>query len=531
MLDIDLGGVLNLARAAVPALLRRPEPRSGRFLAVASAAATRGLPMLAAYCAAKAGRRRADPGAGRRAWPHRSHRQRGQPGLDGDARCSTRARGCTAWPGRRTSPAAAGRAAARPGRGRGRARLPGRTCQQRHDRRGRSGRRRPGAVTPAMATAATVTAARHPRASRRAAAARLRRRAGSRHQAAERRIAVRRITGSGACGLPPAGLRGAGRTARRPGPLGGGRRARAAAHRCRAWRTRLRRPAPTSLPRAPARLDVTIVIPVRDRSGMLDRCLTAAGRPAPGHGRRRRLGRRGRDRGAWPARHGADVRRRAASGGPAAARNTGLAGIRDRAGRFLRQRLCAAAGLDRRARGASGRSAWSALSRRGSSRCRRSTAPARYEQARGSLDLGDAGRPGRAGQPGRVRADRALLVRRSALGRAVESGRRRPGCLRSGAAVRRGRRPDLAAARRGLADPVRAVGPGAARQPGWLARPARPPVPLRHLGRPARAPPSRQTWRRWCCSPGPPSPSPRCWPPAQRRRRLATRARRGLARH
>jgi SDR family mycofactocin-dependent oxidoreductase len=55
VLDTDLGGVINLAGAAVPALLRRPEPRSGRFLAVASAAATRGLPMLAAYCAAKAG--------------------------------------------------------------------------------------------------------------------------------------------------------------------------------------------------------------------------------------------------------------------------------------------------------------------------------------------------------------------------------------------------------------------------------------------------------------------------------------------
>ena len=55
VLDIDLGGVLALARAAVPALLRRPPPRSGRFLAVASTAATRGLPMLAAYCAAKAG--------------------------------------------------------------------------------------------------------------------------------------------------------------------------------------------------------------------------------------------------------------------------------------------------------------------------------------------------------------------------------------------------------------------------------------------------------------------------------------------
>jgi SDR family mycofactocin-dependent oxidoreductase len=55
VLDTDLGGVLALARATVPALLRRPQPRSGRFLAVASVAATRGLPMLAAYCAAKAG--------------------------------------------------------------------------------------------------------------------------------------------------------------------------------------------------------------------------------------------------------------------------------------------------------------------------------------------------------------------------------------------------------------------------------------------------------------------------------------------
>ena len=55
VLDVDLGGVLNLARAVVPALLRAPQPRSGRFLAVASAAAVRGLPMLAAYCAAKSG--------------------------------------------------------------------------------------------------------------------------------------------------------------------------------------------------------------------------------------------------------------------------------------------------------------------------------------------------------------------------------------------------------------------------------------------------------------------------------------------
>ena len=55
VLEIDLGGPIAAARVGVPALLRRPEPRQGRFLAVASAAATRGLPGLAAYGAAKAG--------------------------------------------------------------------------------------------------------------------------------------------------------------------------------------------------------------------------------------------------------------------------------------------------------------------------------------------------------------------------------------------------------------------------------------------------------------------------------------------
>jgi SDR family mycofactocin-dependent oxidoreductase len=55
LLDINLSGVLNLARVAVPALLRRPQPRSGRFIAVASGAATKGLEKLVAYSAAKAG--------------------------------------------------------------------------------------------------------------------------------------------------------------------------------------------------------------------------------------------------------------------------------------------------------------------------------------------------------------------------------------------------------------------------------------------------------------------------------------------
>jgi SDR family mycofactocin-dependent oxidoreductase len=53
MLDVDVVGVYRLARAAVPALLSSPPPRHGRFVAVASAAGSRGLPRLAAYCAAK----------------------------------------------------------------------------------------------------------------------------------------------------------------------------------------------------------------------------------------------------------------------------------------------------------------------------------------------------------------------------------------------------------------------------------------------------------------------------------------------
>ncbi|MFF4255184.1 mycofactocin-coupled SDR family oxidoreductase [Streptomyces sp. NPDC001663] len=53
LLDVDVMGVANLARVAVPALLRRPQPRTGRFVALASAAAHRGLWGLGAYCAAK----------------------------------------------------------------------------------------------------------------------------------------------------------------------------------------------------------------------------------------------------------------------------------------------------------------------------------------------------------------------------------------------------------------------------------------------------------------------------------------------
>jgi SDR family mycofactocin-dependent oxidoreductase len=53
LFDTGVRGVFNLARAAVPAMLSRPQPRSGRFVALASAAGHRGLWHLAGYNAAK----------------------------------------------------------------------------------------------------------------------------------------------------------------------------------------------------------------------------------------------------------------------------------------------------------------------------------------------------------------------------------------------------------------------------------------------------------------------------------------------
>ncbi|MFJ1455967.1 mycofactocin-coupled SDR family oxidoreductase [Nocardia sp. N2S4-5] len=53
MFEVGVHGVANLARAVVPALLRRPAPRTGRFVALASAAAHHGMWQLAGYNAAK----------------------------------------------------------------------------------------------------------------------------------------------------------------------------------------------------------------------------------------------------------------------------------------------------------------------------------------------------------------------------------------------------------------------------------------------------------------------------------------------
>lgn len=55
MVGVNLEGVWRLARASVPALLERPAPRHGRFVAISSAGGTVGLPLLSAYVAAKHG--------------------------------------------------------------------------------------------------------------------------------------------------------------------------------------------------------------------------------------------------------------------------------------------------------------------------------------------------------------------------------------------------------------------------------------------------------------------------------------------
>lgn len=55
VLGVNLEGVWRLARAAVPALLARPLPRHGRFVAISSMGGSVGLPLLAPYVAAKHG--------------------------------------------------------------------------------------------------------------------------------------------------------------------------------------------------------------------------------------------------------------------------------------------------------------------------------------------------------------------------------------------------------------------------------------------------------------------------------------------
>jgi mycofactocin glycosyltransferase len=164
---------------------------------------------------------------------------------------------------------------------------------------------------------------------------------------------------------------------------------------------------------APGRLDVTILIPVRDRTGMLRRCLAAVAGRYPivvvddGSADARAVA-------AAAALHGASVLRREVGGSPAAARNAGLAAIDTELIAFLDSDCVPPPGwiealgahlADPQVGAVAPRIVTVAAH----------TSAARYEQARGSLDLGD--RAARVVPGGRVAyvPTAALLVRRAAL--------------------------------------------------------------------------------------------------------------------
>ena len=228
---------------------------------------------------------------------------------------------------------------------------------------------------------------------------------------------------------------------------------------------------PVPPPADPARqLDVTVVIPVRDRAAMLDRCLAAVAARYPvivvddGSADESVVA-------AVAARHGASVRRRASTGGPAAARNSGLAGIGTELVAFLDSDCVPPPGWIAALATHLADPLVAAVAPRIVALAPR-TAAGRYEQARGSLDLGRSGGPCRPGEPGRVRADSgpARPPRRT---RDCQAPHR--GGIRSGAPVRRGRRPGLATARgragvSGTSPSVQVPHEGPATWTGLLAR-------------------------------------------------------------
>ena len=182
---------------------------------------------------------------------------------------------------------------------------------------------------------------------------------------------------------------------------------------------------------AAAAPDVTIVIPVRDRAAMLDRCLAAAAQRYPvivvddGSADPDAVA-------AIAARHGAALRRREANGGAGPARNTGLAGVTTSLIAFLdsdcipasdwiaalaphfRDPLVGAVAPRIVVPPATGAAQPSAV---------------RYAAVRGSLDLG--GSPARVLPGGRVTyvPTAALLVRREALASVARPAGREPSGL------------------------------------------------------------------------------------------------------
>jgi mycofactocin system glycosyltransferase len=178
--------------------------------------------------------------------------------------------------------------------------------------------------------------------------------------------------------------------------------------------TGLAHPVPPADP--PAALSVTVVIPVRDRTAMLDRCLAAVGRDHAvvvvddGSADRQSVA-------AVADRHGATLCRRDRSGGPAAARNTGLGRVDTDLVAFLDSDCVPPAGWLGSLASHLADPLVGAVAPRivAANSAGASSAAARYVAACGSLDLG--GRPARVMPGSRVSyvPTAALLVRRAAL--------------------------------------------------------------------------------------------------------------------
>jgi mycofactocin system glycosyltransferase len=176
-------------------------------------------------------------------------------------------------------------------------------------------------------------------------------------------------------------------------------------------------------PRPPAPVDdadVTVLIPVRDRSELLDRCLTALGTRHPvlvvddGSAEPRSVA-------DVAAVHGATLIRRAESGGPAAARNTGLAHIASDVVAFLDSDCVPSPEWIDRLAAHFADSLVGAVAPRVLA-VASSSAAGRYGAANGSLDAGD--REARVVPTTRVAyvPTAALLVRRTALLKAAQDG-------------------------------------------------------------------------------------------------------------
>jgi mycofactocin system glycosyltransferase len=174
-------------------------------------------------------------------------------------------------------------------------------------------------------------------------------------------------------------------------------------------------------PAATAAPDVTVLIPVRDRPAALDRCLAAVGGQYPvlvvddGSADQAATAR-------IAARHGAALIRRPASGGPAAARNTGLAGTGAELVAFLDSDCTPPAGWIDRLAAHLADPLVGAVAPRVVTPSGRTSSAGRYAAARGSLDLG--GSEARVAPMTKVSyvPTAALLVRRAALAAVAGSG-------------------------------------------------------------------------------------------------------------